>query len=73
MGTWTPPTQWWRRHIPWLVPFACLAVTVLILAVVWHRDAVEPEFPKLQIPQSLRSEQPSIGRETVDPQPATQR
>jgi len=59
MGTWSPPTQWWRQHLPWLVPFAFLAIIVLILAIVWHRDATEPAFPELQIPTSLKSEQPT--------------
>ena len=22
MGTWSPPTQFWRRHAPWILPFA---------------------------------------------------
>ena len=25
IGQWSPPTAWWRRHAPWIVPFALLA------------------------------------------------
>jgi hypothetical protein len=57
-GNWSPPATWWRFHAPWIVPFALLAMIVLILGVVWHREAEEPSFPKFQHPQVLRSEAP---------------
>jgi serine/threonine-protein kinase len=67
LGTWSQPTNWWRRHAPWLAPFVCLAIAVLILAIVWRREAVEPQFPELQFPQTLQSDQPSDSREPSDP------
>lgn len=70
MGSWKPPVIWWRRHLPWLVPFACLAATVLVLAILWHRDAPAPNFPKLQLPRPARSDESteyrdSAGRESL--------
>ncbi len=59
MGSWSPPASWWQRHVPWLVPFVCLIVIVLVLAVVWHREVKEPVFPELQHPQTLRIESPT--------------
>jgi serine/threonine-protein kinase len=56
IGTWTPPSTWWRVHAPWVVPFSLLAVIVMILGFVWHRDAEAPAFPELQNPVVLRSE-----------------
>jgi hypothetical protein len=56
IGAWSPPTRWWRRHVPWIVPFALLGVIVLILAIVWRRGAEEPVFPELQHPVVLRSD-----------------
>jgi serine/threonine protein kinase len=56
IGQWSPPTAWWRRHAPWIVPFALLGVIVLILAIVWRKEAEEPSFPELQHPQVLRGD-----------------
>lgn len=55
MGTWTPPTQFWRRHASWLVPAVLLLVIVLFLGIVWHREVSTPEFPKLNVPASLKA------------------
>jgi serine/threonine protein kinase len=62
-GTWSPPTQPWRRHAPWLVPFACLGATALVLAIVWRSNVVEPKFPALNNPQSLQLDVPTDTRE----------
>jgi serine/threonine-protein kinase len=56
MGSWAPPATWWRRHAPWIVPFACLVLIVLALGIIWRREAVEPTFPELRSPHSLQSE-----------------
>jgi hypothetical protein len=55
MGMWAPRGPWWRRHAPWIVPFACLAAAVLSLAIIWKREATEPAFPELRWPQQLQS------------------
>jgi serine/threonine protein kinase len=60
VGTWTPPTQFWRRNLPWIVPAALLLVIVLVLGIIWHREAATPAFQdKLQVPASLRNAEPS--------------
>ena len=56
MGTWSPPTQFWRRHGPWVIPAGLLLVIVLVLGIVWHNQVAPPAFEKLQIPDSLKSE-----------------
>ena len=56
MGTWMPPSQWWRRHVPWAVPASLLLIIVLVLGIVWNREATTPAFPELQVPTSLRSD-----------------
>jgi serine/threonine-protein kinase len=56
IGSWSPPTTWWRRHAPWIVPFALLGIIVLILGIVWRWEAEEPSFPELQHPQVLRGD-----------------
>jgi serine/threonine protein kinase len=56
MGTWSPPTQFWRRHGPWIIPAGLLLVIVLVLGIVWHNQVSPPAFEKLQIPDSLKSE-----------------
>ena len=56
MGTWTPASQTWRRHAPWLIPAVLLLASVLVLAIVWHRETSTPVFPKLNIPASLKTE-----------------
>lgn len=45
-------TGWWRRQLPWLVPIVLLFVSVLILAIVWNRDASTTTFPDLDFPPS---------------------
>ena len=67
LGSWAPPAHSWRRHAPWVVPFACLAAAVLILAIVWRREATEPVFPKLRSPQSMQVAPPTDGREPTAP------
>jgi serine/threonine-protein kinase len=68
LGTapWSPPGHRWRRHAPWLIPFACLAATVLALAIFWRQEATEPAFPALRSPQSTQSVEPTPTREPVD-------
>jgi serine/threonine protein kinase len=56
MGTWTPPSQFWRRHAPWLIPAALLLIIVLVLGIVWHHEVPAPEFPELRVPESLKSD-----------------
>lgn len=56
MGTWTPPSNFWRRHAAWLVPAALLFVIVLILGIVWHRDVSPAAFPELRVPKALKSD-----------------
>jgi serine/threonine protein kinase len=61
MGTWTPPTQFWRRHAPWIIPAALLLIIVLVLGIKWHSETSTPEFPKLNVPTSLKSsETPAV-------------
>ena len=61
MGTWSPPTQFWRRHAPWMIPAALLLVIVLVLGIIWHSETSTPEFPKLNVPTSLKSsETPAV-------------
>src|SRR6476659_231343 len=57
MGTWSPPTQFWRRHAPWMIPVALLLVIVLVLGVVWHSETSLPAFQdqELRIPESMKS------------------
>ncbi len=56
MGTWSPPTQFWWRHAPWMIPAALLLVIVLVLGIVWHGEASPPAFQdqELKIPTSLK-------------------
>jgi eukaryotic-like serine/threonine-protein kinase len=54
MGTWTPPSNFWRRHGPWLIPAALLLVIVLVLGIVWHGEGSKPAFPELRVPASLK-------------------
>ncbi|HEX3599827.1 MAG TPA: serine/threonine-protein kinase [Lacipirellulaceae bacterium] len=65
IGSWSPPSRWWQRNAPWVIPFACLAIVVLILAIVWHRGVEEPVFPDLKSPQSLRSATPDKGQSSI--------
>ncbi|HEX4413055.1 MAG TPA: serine/threonine-protein kinase [Lacipirellulaceae bacterium] len=58
IGAWSPPSTWWRVHAPWIVPFSLLAIIVLILGIVWHRDADAPSFPELQHPIEIRNDSP---------------
>jgi serine/threonine-protein kinase len=56
MGSWSPPTQFWRRYAPLMIPAALLLVIVLVLGIVWHGETSPPAFldQKLQIPASLQ-------------------
>jgi serine/threonine-protein kinase len=56
VGTWSPRTQFWRRHAPWVVPAALLLAIVLVLGIVWHGEASPPAFQdqELNIPASLK-------------------
>jgi hypothetical protein len=54
-GTWSPPIQFWRRHVPWLVPTALLFLIVLVLGIVWNRNTTVQDFPELRVPASLKT------------------
>ncbi|HVT28529.1 MAG TPA: serine/threonine-protein kinase [Lacipirellulaceae bacterium] len=54
MGTWTPPSNFWRRHAPWMISGALLLIIVLVLGIVWHRGVSPTPFPKLRVPESLK-------------------
>jgi serine/threonine protein kinase len=58
MGTWSPPSQFWRRHAPWIVPAALLLLIVLVLGIVWHGEASPPAFQdqELMIPAALKQQ-----------------
>jgi serine/threonine-protein kinase len=43
----------WRRHAPWIVPAVLLVLTVVILGLVWSRQAVTPSFPELRTPETI--------------------
>ena len=53
IGTWSPPSFWWRRNAFWVVPLSLLVIIVASLAVAWRRDVTEPQFPELRLPRSL--------------------
>jgi serine/threonine-protein kinase len=57
IGTWSPPTQFWRRHAPWMIPAALLLVIVLVLGIVWHGESSPPAFQdqELRLPASMKS------------------
>jgi serine/threonine-protein kinase len=65
MGAWSPPANWWRRNLYWVVPFACLVIITLILGVVWRQEAADPAFPELRSPQTVPADdgsaQPTVG------------
>ncbi len=65
IGSWSPATTWWRRHAPWMIPFVLLGIIVLILGIVWRREAEEPHFPELQHPQVLRSDAADSATDSV--------
>jgi serine/threonine-protein kinase len=45
--------SWWRRHAAWLVPTVLLFLSVLVLGLMWNREAAVPTFPELQIPETM--------------------
>jgi serine/threonine-protein kinase len=67
---WSPPVNRWRRHAPWLIPAGCLAAAVLILAIIWRREATEVTFPALRSPQTTQSVESTTTPGPVD-QPKT--
>jgi serine/threonine protein kinase len=68
VGAWTPPTQFWRRNLPWIVPAALLLLIVLVLGIIWHREADVPVFQdKLQVPASLKIAEPPTTSPTAPP------
>jgi hypothetical protein len=69
---WTPPSTWWRKHAPWVVPVVLLIVTVAALGIKWHFDAAEaPAFPELRLPNANSSALPmgpaSDDRDAIEP------
>jgi serine/threonine protein kinase len=66
IGTWSPPSSWWRVHAPWVVPFSLLAIVVLVLGIVWHREAGNVEFPAVEPRPVIRSDvQRDAGEESA--------
>lgn len=55
VGTWSPPRRWWRQHLPWIVPFLLLGISVLVLAIVWRQAVEVPEFLRPQSPSPSQS------------------
>jgi serine/threonine-protein kinase len=45
--------SWWRRHATWLVPTVLLLVSVLVLGVIWNRQAADSTFPGPPIPDTM--------------------
>jgi serine/threonine-protein kinase len=48
--------SWWRRHAAWLVPSVLLLLSVLVLGVMWNREAVTTAFPEPQIPDTMAAD-----------------
>jgi len=42
-------STWLRRHASWLLPVALLLLSVLALAIVWHRRQPATAFPELRL------------------------
>lgn len=51
-GLWSASSGWWRRHLPWVVPFSLLLLIVTLLGLIWKRDATSPTFKELRTPKS---------------------
>jgi serine/threonine-protein kinase len=47
------PTGGWRRHAAWLVPTVVLLAGVFVLGLKWHFATPPPQFPELQIPETI--------------------
>lgn len=58
VGAWSPPSQWWRRNLYWVLPFTLLGVIVLLLAVIWRQQVVEPEFLAPSTPRQINLGKP---------------
>jgi serine/threonine-protein kinase len=43
LRNWSPRTNWWRQHAPWLVPAVLLLIAVAALAMKWRLDAETPD------------------------------
>ena len=56
MGAWAPRQNWWRRNVPWVLPFVLLGIITLILAIAWNQGAEEPTFPEFRSPQVMPTE-----------------
>jgi serine/threonine-protein kinase len=63
MASWSPPPRFWRRHAPWIVPAALLALVVAVLGIVWHLQTAAPAFQnlELQIPAALKQNDAANG------------
>jgi serine/threonine-protein kinase len=59
MARWTPRGNFWRQHALWLIPFAVLFLTVLILGIIWRRDAAKAQFTDLKLPAVAPAEEES--------------
>lgn len=55
LGTWSPPSSFWRRHATWIIPAALLLLGVLGLGIYWHSQVETPQFEELRIPAALKS------------------
>jgi serine/threonine protein kinase len=55
LGTWSPPSSFWRLHAPWVIPAALLLLSVMALGIYWHSQVVTPQFDELRIPAALKA------------------
>jgi serine/threonine-protein kinase len=46
-------SSWWRRHAAWLVPTVLLLLSVVVLGLVWSRQAETPAFSELVTPETM--------------------
>jgi serine/threonine-protein kinase len=72
IGTWSPPSEWWRRQAPWLIPAVLLLIIVLVLGIMWRYEAPPADFPQLQAPATLPEEPAGTTSDrSVQPEPVS--